>query len=122
MGLTEPGFCQAGQMNMFLALRYPVLIPPPPPFLIKTPGCLCFVPRTPGLPPLLRLQEAGAQVLAFDGRIARLEGAEPQPTAVLIAFESLDAAKAWYDMPAYQEAMKLRHASTDTTLLIAEGI
>ena len=62
------------------------------------------------------------QVLAFDGRIARLEGAEPQPTAVLIAFESLDAAKAWYDMPAYQEAMKLRHASTDTTLLIAEGL
>ncbi len=68
------------------------------------------------------LAAAGGKPLALGGRIERLEGDEPSPTVVLLAFDDFDAAKAWYDSPDYVEAAKLRHASADSTALIAEGL
>jgi len=61
-------------------------------------------------------------VLAAGGRVARLEGAEPQQKIVLLSFPSYQAAKDWYQSPEYRSAMKLRQASTDSMLLIAEAI
>ena len=62
-----------------------------------------------------------AQPLAYYGAHETLEGA-PIEGAVIVAFPDKAAAKAWYDSPAYQEAVKHRFAGADYRVFITEGL
>jgi uncharacterized protein (DUF1330 family) len=61
------------------------------------------------------------KALAFYGAHETLEGA-PIDGAVIVAFPDLAAAKAWYQSPAYQEAVKHRFAGADYRVFITEGM
>lgn len=66
------------------------------------------------------LQAAGGRVLA-KGPATPLEG-EADPAALVIAFDSADAARAWYDSPAYQNAIAARDPETRFTMAIVPGV
>ncbi len=55
------------------------------------------------------------------GKPQALEGSAPK-SFVVIAFESAERAKAWYDSPAYQAIIPLRLNSAKTTAFIIEGV
>ena len=59
--------------------------------------------------------------LAFYGACETLEG----PTAegvVLLSFPDMDAARAWYQSPAYQEACAHRFQGADYRVVLVEGV
>ncbi len=57
----------------------------------------------------------------FEGAVTTLEG--PAPDAVIVLeFESVEAAKAWYDSPGYQAALPHRQKAADYRIVIAEGV
>lgn len=66
---------------------------------------------------------AGHQVkpLVYYGKVESLEGA-PIDGAVVLEFPTLEAAKAWYDSPAYADARAHRLAGADYRCFIAEGL
>ncbi|MBC7521076.1 MAG: DUF1330 domain-containing protein [Sandarakinorhabdus sp.] len=61
------------------------------------------------------------QPLAYYGAHETLEGA-PIEGAVIVSFPDLAAAKAWYQSPAYQAAVKHRFAGADYRVFITEGV
>jgi uncharacterized protein (DUF1330 family) len=65
------------------------------------------------------LQPYGGQVLT-SGKLTALEGNVPQ-RFVIIAFDSVDKARGWYESAAYQELVPVRQKTATSTLFIAEG-
>lgn len=72
--------------------------------------------------------QAGATVAAFGGRyvvrggdIDRREGDWAPGRVVIIEFDSVEQAQAWYDSQIYEEAKALRIRSTMSSLMIVEG-
>jgi len=59
--------------------------------------------------------------LAVYGKCETMEGA-PVDGAVIMEFPSMDAAKAWYNGPAYSEARIDRFKGADYRVFIVEGI
>ena len=59
--------------------------------------------------------------LAFYGPVETLEG-DKADGVVLISFPSMDEAKAWYNSPAYQEALPHRLKGADYRVILAEGL
>ena len=59
--------------------------------------------------------------LALYGAIETLEG-PPIEGAVIAEFPTLEAARAWYHSPAYQEAVKHRHKAGDYRVFLIEGL
>jgi uncharacterized protein (DUF1330 family) len=55
------------------------------------------------------------------GKIETVEGAPPQ-RLVVIAFDSLEKARAWYDSSVYKAILPLRLSSAKTRLFIVEGV
>lgn len=64
---------------------------------------------------------ATATVLAFGPVVETLEGEWHGTQTVLLEFESVEAAKEWYNSDAYQEALKLRLAAADCNGAILTG-
>ena len=62
-----------------------------------------------------------ARPLAAYGAIETLEGPEAKG-CVLIEFPDAEAARAWYNSDAYQEARKLRFAGADYRVFITAGL
>jgi len=54
------------------------------------------------------------------GKLTALEGSTPE-RFVIIAFDSLEKARAWHDSPEYQPLLTIRKKTATTTLFIAEG-
>ena len=50
--------------------------------------------------------------MAFDVAAETIEGTPPGPQTVILKFESTEAAKAWYESPAYQAVVGKRLAAT----------
>ena len=73
--------------------------------------------------PMARLAREGHDItpLAFYGALTHLEG-EPAEGVVILQFPDVDAAKAWYNSPAYQAALKHRLAGADYRVMIVEGV
>jgi uncharacterized protein (DUF1330 family) len=65
--------------------------------------------------------EFGAKFLARGGPVTHLEG-PARGRNVVIEFDSVAAAKACYDSPAYQAAAKIRQECADAEMLIVEGV
>jgi len=55
------------------------------------------------------------------GKTISLEG-EPPKSIVMIQFESLEKAKAWYDSPEYQAIKPIRQSAAKGRLFLVEGI
>ena len=63
----------------------------------------------------------GVKPLARGGQTTRLEGREPGRIVVL-PFESVEAAKAFYDSPEYAKARKARENAAEMNMIIVEGV
>jgi uncharacterized protein (DUF1330 family) len=61
------------------------------------------------------------QYLVRGGKTQALEG-EPPKGIVVIAFDSAEKAREWYDSPAYEAIKPIRQSSAKTRLFIVEGI
>lgn len=66
------------------------------------------------------VQAFGGRFLT-SGKVTALEGNVPQ-RFVIIAFDSVEKARGWYDSPAYQPLLETRKRTATSTLLIAEGL
>jgi uncharacterized protein (DUF1330 family) len=59
--------------------------------------------------------------IARGGKTASLEG-EPPKRIVIIGFDSLEQAQAWYDSPGYRAIRPIRHKSATSRVYIVEGV
>jgi uncharacterized protein (DUF1330 family) len=66
------------------------------------------------------LQPFGGRFLT-SGKLTALEGNVP-PRFVIIAFDSVEKARGWYDSPIYQPLLAIRKKTATSTLFIAEGL
>jgi uncharacterized protein (DUF1330 family) len=64
----------------------------------------------------------GVSVLSVDPRPQVLEGEWHGDQTVVLEFESVEAARAWYESAAYQKAKSLRQAAADTNAVIVSGL
>jgi uncharacterized protein (DUF1330 family) len=64
---------------------------------------------------------AGATILAVDTAPEVIEGSWHGDQTVLLEFESVDAARAWYESEGYQQAARLRQAAADCNAVILSG-
>ena len=78
------------------------------------------------------MQKYGAQVpetlapfnhhyVVLGGKPQALEG-EPPKSIVMIAFDSAEKAREWYDSPAYQAIKPIRQSAAKSRLFIVEGV
>jgi uncharacterized protein (DUF1330 family) len=63
----------------------------------------------------------GGTVLVASQDIDVREGEWPATQTVVIAFESLDAARGWYESSEYQAAAALRHEAADSNVVLIAG-
>lgn len=68
------------------------------------------------------LVKGGASVLAVDTQPQVLEGEWHGNRTVILEFESVEAARAWYESPEYQQVMPLRQAAADCNAAIVSGM
>jgi uncharacterized protein (DUF1330 family) len=64
---------------------------------------------------------AGGSYIARTNNITSLDGTAPK-RLVIIAFDNMDKAKAWYASPAQKEVDALRTKTTKSRVFIAEGM
>ncbi|OBG57733.1 hypothetical protein A9X03_17665 [Mycobacterium sp. E1715] len=64
---------------------------------------------------------AGATILAVDAAPQVIEGSWHGDQTVVLEFESVDAARAWYESEGYQKAAKLRQEAADCNAVILSG-
>ncbi|OHV06399.1 hypothetical protein C1Y40_00709 [Mycobacterium talmoniae] len=62
-----------------------------------------------------------ASILSVDTAPQVIEGDWHGDQTVVLEFESVDAARAWYESEAYQKAAKLRQAAADCNAVILSG-
>jgi uncharacterized protein (DUF1330 family) len=65
---------------------------------------------------------SGARVLAVDTAPEVLEGGWHGDKTVMLEFDSVEAAKAWYESDAYAQARPLRQAAADSNAVIITGL
>jgi len=64
----------------------------------------------------------GGRYLARGGQTEVLEGRAPGKRVVILEFPTLADAKAWWQAPEYQPLLELRQRTTDSTLILTEGL
>ncbi|MGA8272786.1 MAG: DUF1330 domain-containing protein [Candidatus Sulfotelmatobacter sp.] len=60
--------------------------------------------------------------LVAGGKTQSLEGEAPKGFIVVIAFDSMEKARAWYDSPDYAAIKPMRQRATKSRIFIAEGV
>ena len=55
-------------------------------------------------------------------KIQALEGEPPKGGVVVIAFDSAEKARAWYDSPAYSAIRPIRQSAANSRIFIVEGV
>lgn len=68
------------------------------------------------------LAAGGASVLAFGPGAEVLEGEWPADQTVILEFDSVEAARTWYESEAYRAAATLRRAAADTNAVLLPGL
>ena len=63
----------------------------------------------------------GGKVLSAGSDLERMEGQWERPTFVLLEFESVDKAKAWYTSPEYQNAIAARTGAAVFDMIAVPG-
>ena len=69
----------------------------------------------------LAAQRHALKPLAIHGALDQVEG-DAIEGAVIIEFPDMAAARTWYDSPAYQAAVKFRHAGSKSKAFFIEGV
>ncbi|MDP9372674.1 MAG: DUF1330 domain-containing protein [Chloroflexota bacterium] len=64
----------------------------------------------------------GGKFVARGGQVEVLEGAWQPKRVVVIEFESVERAKAWWASPEYREAKELRQRTSVGSLIVVEGV
>lgn len=67
------------------------------------------------------MKAPGARPLAVAQNAEVLEGEWPAHQTVVLEFESVEAAHAWYNSPEYQAALPLRQAAATANVVIIPG-
>jgi uncharacterized protein (DUF1330 family) len=67
------------------------------------------------------LKPYGGRFIVRGGNTLSLEGNAPVRRMVIIKFESVEKAKAWYNSPAYTELRKIRLKSANADVYIIDG-
>jgi uncharacterized protein (DUF1330 family) len=68
------------------------------------------------------LEKYGGRFLVRGGKTHRMEGDWAPKRFVLVEFPSVEQAKAWWASPEYAQAKALRQATSESQLIIAEGV
>lgn len=68
------------------------------------------------------LAQYGGKALVFGGSAETVEGEWHGDRTVVLEFESVEAAHAWYDSPEYGKAKPLRQAAAESNAVILTGI
>jgi uncharacterized protein (DUF1330 family) len=68
------------------------------------------------------IEKFGGRFLVRGGKTQTLEGNWSPKRFVMVEFPDVDRAKAWWASPEYAEAKALRQATSESMLIIAEGI
>jgi uncharacterized protein (DUF1330 family) len=64
----------------------------------------------------------GGHYVVRGGKAEALEGEAPKGSIVVIGFDSVEKARAWYDSPEYKAIRPLRQNATRSRLLLVEGV
>lgn len=67
-------------------------------------------------------KEFGAEPIVYDVDTEVVEGESAFPATVILKFESLEKAKAWYHSPTYQAVIGLRLQSSEGVARFAETL
>ena len=74
-------------------------------------------------------KEGAATLAPYGGKprirgevIECLEGSWQPRRLVMIEFESMEKARAWWNSPEYSQAKKLRHRSANTNVILVDGM
>jgi|TARA_B100001971_G_scaffold8525_1_gene7009 uncharacterized protein (DUF1330 family) len=67
------------------------------------------------------IEKFGGRYLVRGGDMAALEGEPFAPRVVVIEFDSVEAARRWYDSEDYAPLAKLRQSASEGRLVIIEG-
>ena len=65
---------------------------------------------------------SGGELISFDIAAETIEGEAPGPQTVVIKFESVEAAKAWYGSEGYQAVVGKRLAATEGYSVISQSM
>ena len=68
------------------------------------------------------LEAYGGKFLVRGGAVEKLEGDWKPSRLVVLAFDSVEQAKRWWNSDEYREARDLRQASADTRMIVVEGV
>jgi uncharacterized protein (DUF1330 family) len=64
----------------------------------------------------------GGKLVAATNNIERREGDWQPARIVMLQFPSMDAARAWYESPEYQEVLPIRLSANKDRMVIFEGL
>ena len=64
----------------------------------------------------------GGRYLVRGSTVEVLEGDSPIPRLVIVAFDSVDQVRRFYDSPEYQEILPLRLGASKGSVVIVDGI
>lgn len=67
------------------------------------------------------LEPYGGRFLARGGKVENLEGSWNPARLVVIEFDSVERAKAWWGSNEYADAKALRQATADTEMIVVQG-
>jgi uncharacterized protein (DUF1330 family) len=68
------------------------------------------------------LAAAGGQYLVRGSNVEVLEGNWRPGRVIVVRFDSMQAARDWWNSPAYAELKSMRQRSTNTKMVIVEGL
>lgn len=69
-----------------------------------------------------QITQYGGEYLVRGGRLERLEGDWSPGRVVVIRFESIAAARKWWESEDYAELKAIRQTTTDTKMIVVEGV
>lgn len=64
----------------------------------------------------------GGQLLVLGGTQECFEGKNPNGVLIVLQFDSMEKARAWYNSPSYQEILPHRLASAEANAWLAEAV
>ena len=68
------------------------------------------------------IQKHGGKVLAAAPEAEIVEGSWPTGFTVILQFESVEAARGWYESDDYAEPLAIRHKAASANLVFVQGI
>ena len=64
----------------------------------------------------------GGKFLVRGGPVVTMEGDDESRRIVVVEFDTVEAAKAFYDSPEYREARDARENAADLQMIVVEGV